>query len=94
MSYGWFGDAGTSRSSAASSRSGGSVVRARGGSSRLLLGQERQQLADEREALAVVVDREVRDAARRVVRHRAAELFLRDLLVRHRLDDVGPVTNM
>ena len=33
-------------------------------------------------------DGEVRDAAHRVVRHRAAELFLRDLLVRHGLDHV------
>ena len=31
----------------------------------------------------------MRDAAGRVVRHRAAELVLRDLLVRHRLDHVG-----
>ena len=38
MSYGWFGEAGTIRSSASSSRSGESVVAARGGSSRLLPG--------------------------------------------------------
>ena len=48
-----------------------------------------QQLADQREALAVVVHGKVRDAAGLVVRHRAAELLLGDVLVRHRLDDVG-----
>ena len=31
----------------------------------------------------------MRDAARRVVRHRAAEVFLRHVLVRDRLDHVG-----
>ena len=50
---------------------------------------ERQQIANQRQALAVVVGREVRDAARRVVRHRAAELLLRHFLVRHRLQHVG-----
>ena len=51
--------------------------------------QVREQLADQPQARAIVGHGEVRDAARRVVRHRAAELVLRDLLVRHRLDDVG-----
>ena len=63
--------------------------RARGGSSRLFRRHERQQVANQRQALAIVVGREVRDAARRVVRHRAAELFLGHLLVRDRLDHVG-----
>ena len=41
------------------------------------------------QALAVVGHGEVRDAAGRVVRERAAELLLGDLLVRHRPDHVG-----
>jgi hypothetical protein len=40
MSYGWFGDSGTSRSSASSSRSMGSSVSRRGGSSTLLPGRK------------------------------------------------------
>jgi hypothetical protein len=43
----------------------------------------------------IVVRHEVRHAGLLVVRHRAAEFFLGDLLVRHRLDDLrGPVMNM
>ena len=56
----------------------------------VVAGHERQQLADQQQALLVVLDREVRDAALLVVRHRAAQLLLRHLLVRHRADDVGP----
>ena len=48
-----------------------------------------EQLADQREARRVVLDGEVGDAALLVVRHRAAERFLRHVLVRDRLDDVG-----
>ena len=51
--------------------------------------QKCQQTANQREARAVVVHREMRDAALLVVRHRAAELFLRHVLVRDGLDDVG-----
>ena len=90
MSYGWFADSGTSVSSASSSRSTGSVVSRRGGSSTLLPGRYDEQLADEQQALAVVGHGEVGDAALRVVRHRAAELLLRHVLVRDRLDDVRP----
>jgi hypothetical protein len=49
----------------------------------------REQLADETQARAIVRHGEMRDAARRVVRHRAAELVLGHLLVRDGLDDVG-----
>ena len=89
MSYGWFGDAGTSASSASSSRSSGSSVGCARRIVEVVAGHERQQLADERDALGVVLDGEMRDAALLVVRHRAAELFLGDVLVRHRLDHVG-----
>ena len=51
--------------------------------------QVAEQLADQAQALAIVRDGEVRDAAGLVVRHRAAELLLRDFLVRDRLDHVG-----
>ncbi len=50
---------------------------------------EGEQLASQPEAFAIVVHREVRHTTRRVVRHRAAELFLRDFLVGHRLEHVG-----
>jgi len=53
-------------------------------------GHEREQLARLRDARAVVRRREVADAALARVRVGAAEVFLRDLLMRHRLDDVGP----
>ena len=88
MSYGWYGLAGTSVSSAASSRSTGSAGRHPRRVVEVVGRQEAEQLADEREALAVVLDGEVRDAALLVVRHRAAELLLRHVLVGHRLDDV------
>ena len=71
-------------------RSTGSVDSTRGGSSRLLPGRIREQLANQQQALAIVVDREVRHAAPLVVRHRTAELLLRDVLVRDGADDVGP----
>ena len=48
-----------------------------------------EQLANELEALAIVGNREVRDAARLVVRLRAAELLLRHFLVRDGAQDVG-----
>ncbi len=76
MSYGWFGDGRHQRVE----RGVLAVRRIVGGRARRIVEvvrrQERQQLADERQALAVVVGREVRDAALRVVRHRAAEVFL------------------
>jgi hypothetical protein len=50
--------------------------------------QERQQIAKKRQARAVVVGREVRDAASRIVRERAAKIFFRDFLVRDGLDDI------
>ena len=88
MSYGWFGDSGTS----AIERLVLAIERIRRLAPRRIVdvvaGQVAEQLANEPEALAIVGHGEVRDAARRVVRHRAAELFLRDLLVRHRLDHV------
>ena len=89
MSYGWFGDAGTSESSESSSRSSGSLVAFRGGSSRLLPGMNDSSSRMQRNAFGVVLDREVRDAALLVVRHRAAKVFLGDVLVRDGLDDVG-----
>ena len=52
--------------------------------------QERQQLANERHALAVVVHGKMGDAARRVVRHRAAQLLFGHRFVRDRFDHVGP----
>ena len=52
--------------------------------------KEPQQVANQRQARAVVVDGEVRNAAPFVVRHCAAERFFGNLLVRHRLNDVGP----
>ena len=89
MSYGWFGAGGISESSAASL----AIDRIVGLDARriveIVVGHERQQLANQRDALAVVFDREVRDAAPLVVRHRAAELFLGHVFVRDRLDDVG-----
>ena len=54
----------------------------------VVVGHERQQLANQRHAFGVVLDGEVRDAALLVVRHRAAEVFLGDVLVGDRLDDV------
>ncbi len=51
--------------------------------------EEAEQFADQQQALAVVGDGEVRDAAARVVRHRAAEVLFRDLLVGDGPDDVG-----
>ena len=53
-------------------------------------GHEREQLANQRETLAIVVDGEMRDSARRVVGHRAAQRFLGDVLVRHGLDYLWP----
>ncbi len=47
-----------------------------------------QQLANHAEAFGVVVCQEVRHAGLLVVRHRAAQLFLGDLFVSDRLDDV------
>ena len=96
MSYGWFGDAGTIVSSAASARSSGiGCTSTRGGSSTLLFGMNDSSSRISSDALLIVVDREVRDAALLVVRHRAAELLLRHLLVRHGADArPGPVTNM
>ena len=76
MSYGWFGDGGTSvieRLVLAVRR-----IRAREDRRRVVdvvRRQISQQLPDEQQALAVVVHGEVGDAARRVVRHRAAELL-------------------
>ena len=61
-----------------------------GGGSRLLLGRNPSSSRISAQARAVVVDGEMRDAAALVVRHRAAELFLRHFLVRHGLDDVRP----
>ena len=55
----------------------------------MLRRHERQQVADGLETVAIVLGREVRDAARRVVGHRAAERFLGDLFVGDRLDHVG-----
>ena len=89
MSYGWFGDAGTIRSSASSSRSGESSGATPRRIVEVVARHEREQVADERQALAVVVGREMRHAAGRVVRHRAAELLLRHFLVRDRLQHVG-----
>ena len=90
MSYGWFGAAGTRRSSAGSSRSGESSDSDAWRIVQIVRRQKRQQLANEREAFAIVVDGEVRDAARRVVGRGAAELLFGDLLVRHRFQHVGP----
>ena len=50
---------------------------------------EGEELAYHGERLGFVGALEVRDAAPRVVRVGAAELLVRHLLVRHRLDDVG-----
>ncbi len=52
--------------------------------------QVAEQLTDGPQAFAIVRRGKVRDAADLVVRLRAAELFLGDFLVRHRLDDVRP----
>ena len=61
-----------------------------GASSRLFDGRNDSSSRIEREAFAVVVDGEVRDAARRVMGRGAAELLFGDFLVRHRLQHVGP----
>ena len=71
-----------------SSRSAGSLVARRGGGSRLFAGRKLKQLAQHGEALLVVMREEMRDARDLVVRGRAAQFFLRHLLVRHGLDDV------
>ena len=49
---------------------------------------EGQQLADQEQAFLVVLDREMRDAAPLVVRHRAAQFLLAHLLVSDRPDDI------
>ena len=89
MSYGWLGESGTSRSSAVVFAIDRIRRRSVAADRRGCCSADSQQIANQPQALAVVGHGEVRDAARRVVRHRAAELFLRDLLVRHGLDDVG-----
>ena len=61
----------------------------RGGSSRLLSGMNDSSSRISAMHSRVVFDGEVRDAALLVVRHRAAEVFLGDVLVRHGLDHVG-----
>ena len=49
-----------------------------------------QKLADERQAIGIVARDEVRNAAGRVVRRGAAQLFLRDVFVHDGLDDIRP----
>ena len=56
--------------------------------------QEAEERADLVEAVRVRVRDDVRDARDGGVRVGAAERLLRDVLVRDRLDDVGPVTNI
>ena len=51
--------------------------------------QKREQFANQPQTVAVVIDHEVGDPALLVVRHRAAELLHRHLLVRHGADDIG-----
>ena len=72
-----------------SRRSTGSRVDPAGRVVDVVAGQEGHQLADQRQALLLAVRREVGDAGGRVVRGRPAQLLGRDLLVRHRADDVG-----
>ena len=55
----------------------------------VVAGQIPEQLANQQQAVAVVVGRKVRHAARGVVRHGAAELFLGHLFVRDGLEHVG-----
>ncbi len=54
----------------------------------VVAGKIAEQLANQLQALAIVGNREVRDAARLVVRLRAAELLLGHFLVRDRAQDV------
>ncbi len=68
---------------------GSSSARTSGGSSWLFGGRNERSAAPAVEAVVFVGGDEMADAALRRVRGGAAELFLRHLLVGHRLDDLG-----
>ena len=75
-------------SSPVSSRSTGSLGGAAWRRIEIVRRQEAKELAQHGEALLIVVRKEVRDAGNFVVRGCAAQLFLRNLFVRDRADDI------
>ena len=89
MSYGLFGWSGTTGLQLLVHAVRGVGGRPHGRIFQVVLGQEGHELADQRQALLLALRGEVRDAGRRPVHRRAAQLLEGDLLVRDRLDDVG-----
>ena len=90
MSYGLFGESGTSVSSSGDSRSTGSVGRGVRRRLEVVLWQEGEEVAGVLDARLLVRRDEVRHARLRRVGARAAELLEADVLARHGLHDVGP----
>jgi len=93
MSYGLLGLSGTIAWSEGSRRSAGHPS-GRTAVVDVVARDEREELAHHREGLGLRFTLEVRDAASRVVGVGTAELLVRDLLVRDRPDESGPVMNM